>query len=1051
MKLKLKNFRTYTEKEFDFGEEGIILLSGQSGSGKCLSPDTPVLYYNGTIKKAQDIREGDILMGDNSTPRIVVSTVEGSDLMYKITPKKGKSYIVNSHHILTLSIGSEIHDIPIGTYMELSEEERNKYKTFHVKTEFPAKKIKEDPYVGWKNPESMKDMKINTTDVRSRALAGILDDMGRSDKNGNVLVHSENCSLIADVEYIAQSLGLTAHQLDSRTLEISGNLLSLPVRKIQNLKNTDLANHRSFTVSCLGIGKFCGFQIVGENSRFLMGDFTVTHNSTVMMAVLFALYGKGTKLCTSGKTSCQVDLEFENLKITRTKRPNRLVVYDQNSQNELEDAAAQGVINEKFGTGFDVTSYLQQNAFNSFIMMGPLEKLEFLEKFAFQGVDLGSLKIRCQAAIKKRNEELITTTSQLEMANEHLKTLVKPRKLPKPKIETDLKDIQAVIEKCSVVITRKETKLSLLSQELTDLKIYSSNRRMNMELVDQTAEKISSLENESSVIGYEGDEKLNTYEADLKLFLTQKELVISKERYSQDKLRLESMIRAEMEEKESQIETIKDTLWKEYTPEEADSSTREYQEVVKELETLQRLEKSLESYSVDSDKLSRDKLSLEKSRIDLQVKKDKLSKLVLQQELYECPSCNVQLRLQDDELKLHDDDFEISDESIEDLKAEISELSKIINRLEKSVPENEMKLRKSKDIESECKKIKDAYDEIPKLEEVVSSLEYLQEYKRTQKDLEKKLQNLTKSQTSSSLQKFKEQLNKQKDRIKELESCSRKMNLDFSEEELRKKIQEQKQAKDRLFTCNRNLAVLRKELACFREKLNVLDEDYKSKYSDVRTESEIESEIESAKVKIQALIKHREKYKTYSSRVETYERSVEELKRYKEWEVKVKTLTEEEVTNRKRYASAMTLKEKILEAESIAIGNVISSINVHAQEYLDLFFPVDPIVVRLEPFKKTKKKTSKPQITLEIDYKGMDADLSMLSGGELARVVLAYTLALSEIFNSPLVMLDECTASLDQDMTSIVMEGIRKNFGNKLVIVIAHQVISGDFDRVIHM
>jgi len=34
MKLKLKNFRCYTEKEFDFGEYGLLLLSGPSGIGK---------------------------------------------------------------------------------------------------------------------------------------------------------------------------------------------------------------------------------------------------------------------------------------------------------------------------------------------------------------------------------------------------------------------------------------------------------------------------------------------------------------------------------------------------------------------------------------------------------------------------------------------------------------------------------------------------------------------------------------------------------------------------------------------------------------------------------------------------------------------------------------------------------------------------------------------------------------------------------------------------------------------------------------------------------
>ena len=73
----------------------------------------------------------------------------------------------------------------------------------------------------------------------------------------------------------------------------------------------------------------------------------------------------------------------------------------------------------------------------------------------------------------------------------------------------------------------------------------------------------------------------------------------------------------------------------------------------------------------------------------------------------------------------------------------------------------------------------------------------------------------------------------------------------------------------------------------------------------------------------------------------------------------------------------------------------------------------------------------------------------MLSGGELSRIVLAYSLALSEMFNTPLLLLDECTASLDQDLTNVVFDGIRDNFNGKLVLIIAHQVVSGTFDKII--
>ena len=132
--------------------------------------------------------------------------------------------------------------------------------------------------------------------------------------------------------------------------------------------------------------------------------------------------------------------------------------------------------------------------------------------------------------------------------------------------------------------------------------------------------------------------------------------------------------------------------------------------------------------------------------------------------------------------------------------------------------------------------------------------------------------------------------------------------------------------------------------------------------------------------------------------------------------------------------------------------NIISSINTHANVYLECFFPDNPISVKLVTFKETKKgKTikKKPQINLEIEYKGMEADINMLSGGELSRIILAFSLALGEMFNTPMMLLDECTSSLDQELNTVVMDGIRENFSGNIVIIIAHQCITGMFDKVI--
>ena len=131
--------------------------------------------------------------------------------------------------------------------------------------------------------------------------------------------------------------------------------------------------------------------------------------------------------------------------------------------------------------------------------------------------------------------------------------------------------------------------------------------------------------------------------------------------------------------------------------------------------------------------------------------------------------------------------------------------------------------------------------------------------------------------------------------------------------------------------------------------------------------------------------------------------------------------------------------------------NIIESINTHAQIYLDNFFIDNPIIVKLLGFKEAKNnnKLDKPQINLEIDFKGHECDLSDLSGGEVSRIVLAFTLALCEMFNNPILLLDECTASLNQDLTTSVFDTIKENFKSTTVIVVAHQVIEGVFDKII--
>jgi DNA repair exonuclease SbcCD ATPase subunit len=230
----------------------------------------------------------------------------------------------------------------------------------------------------------------------------------------------------------------------------------------------------------------------------------------------------------------------------------------------------------------------------------------------------------------------------------------------------------------------------------------------------------------------------------------------------------------------------------------------------------------------------------------------------------------------------------------------------------------------------------------------------------------------------------------------------------------------------------KELSEISKELASFS------NEDYEKKLNEVSEHIKLHKD-------------RKDSIEKFFEKLAVWKQNDKEVCEYKNLLRSVDELKEKEATDRKKYASACLFREKILEAESIYISNLITNINTHVQLYLDHFFPDDPISARISSFKENGKNESKPCINLEIDYKGMEHELTMLSGGELSRLILSFTLAFADIYNSPLILLDECTASLDQDLTTSVIDGLKENFGDKLVILIAHQVVQGSFDRVIKL
>lgn len=123
--------RTMYIKEFDINSIPPHEVSDNSGVkivviGKpgCFAPGTEVLMYDGTIKKVEDVKVGDILMGDDNTPRNVQELYHDNDEMFEIVPLRGTPYTVNRlHDLVLISKGYRHGKTPKNEIIEISVEE----------------------------------------------------------------------------------------------------------------------------------------------------------------------------------------------------------------------------------------------------------------------------------------------------------------------------------------------------------------------------------------------------------------------------------------------------------------------------------------------------------------------------------------------------------------------------------------------------------------------------------------------------------------------------------------------------------------------------------------------------------------------------------------------------------------------------------------------------------------------------------------------------------------------------------------------------------------
>lgn len=377
-----------------FVEKKVYVITGAPGTGKCLGINTPVMMYDGSVKKVQDIVAGDLLMGDDSTPREVKNICRGRENLYKITPKKGDSYVVNESHILSLKettckhrfVKGRVKDIALKDFLNISKEDQAHLKGYRMPLEFKSQNVPIDPYLigfwlgngnsaatGISTPfkealehissiikplglsikkiknsevdynlscdrncgtyknlpnkricnpflEALRNLnlihdkhiphlyKINDKKKRLKLLAGIIDSDGYADGAG-ISITFKSKKLMDDTVFLARSLGFSAYPKEVTKrwnciskgkhyegvgqyymAHISGNHFDEVPIKVgirHPLKRSQIKDVlvTGIKITPMGAGDYYGFEIDG-NGRFLLGDFTVTHNTTVLRAIV---------------------------------------------------------------------------------------------------------------------------------------------------------------------------------------------------------------------------------------------------------------------------------------------------------------------------------------------------------------------------------------------------------------------------------------------------------------------------------------------------------------------------------------------------------------------------------------------------------------------------------------------------------------------------------------------------------------------------------------------------------------------------------------------
>jgi len=296
---------------FKFLPTQLYMVSAATHIGKCFGKGTRVLMFDGTIKNVEDIVVGDTIMGDDSTPRNVLSLANGNEEMYLVKQSKGDNYTVNKSHVLCLKETGRINEsrykgiitsrrygnggestIEVSEYLDKSKTYKHTHLGYRKLVEFKSQETKIDPYfLGiWLGDGNSENVGITTQD---KEVVEYLDKYaGTIGLTVKKLISGDRCP-----RYSIAGIRGNKHSLQSLLRE--ENLLNnkhIPNQYFNNSRDNRLALLAGLLDSDgYYSNRSKSFEFVNKNKK-LMDDFCLLARSLGFVAD----YKNTTKSCQNG-------------------------------------------------------------------------------------------------------------------------------------------------------------------------------------------------------------------------------------------------------------------------------------------------------------------------------------------------------------------------------------------------------------------------------------------------------------------------------------------------------------------------------------------------------------------------------------------------------------------------------------------------------------------------------------------------------------------------------------------------------------------------------